>query len=230
MDRISILREFVNPTKKIGDLHSDGLDYIVAHLTSGVIPSNDELIQIVKDWIETSEFSGLTNFSLDYVVLASTKSLYLNKLSPVGLDCRDEISRFSEKYMKVSLLENKESWEIPNKINGGIDYLEYRIINSELSVEESFILLASVRVLKSSYQYWTNVWSSPSHPWKTYWTSVGFDLPKMSKFWDNVLHADALGAAIGAAIGSVVPVAGTAGGAAGGALILSVAASFSDLE
>jgi hypothetical protein len=185
-EKIYILKSFEQPIEIKIVLHSEGLDYISNHLTQDVIPGIDDILGLVKQYLLTKNSDENSLYFVDIIEIESIKDSYINNLSSEAKSFVYEMNNFVTDFMKIYLINGvNDIYELPGEFSGAIDYLEYKISNSNLSSQEKDALVYGVEILRSSYNYWTNIFTSQTNSWKTWWTSVNYNISDVRSYSNN---------------------------------------------
>jgi len=186
-EKIFILRCFGQPEEADITLHPEGLAFISNHLTQAVIPDIYDLMDLIKQFIsnKSSEFNHDLSF-INTISYSGIKLSFINKLSPDAKVFVSEMEHLVKDFMRIYLIDEvNDIYGIPDEYCGTIDYLEFKISNSLLNPEEMNLLLNGIGILRVSYNYWTNIFTSESNVWKTWWASVGYNVNDIRKYSNN---------------------------------------------
>lgn len=193
----------INPFEEIGVTHNEGLDYIVANLSSSTAPKVDEIIRLAAQFAcrqirPNNVFSKSELISMMSVV--SYSIIHLNEIKSVYQDA-------TLNQQQIVFLERMLSVNPYIKIDE--QNQRFRLIESEIFAypmpyKEKELLLIASAVGKHSGEYWNTQFNDPASPWQVWFPDPNDPgTPLGKKKWATEDAKGAVAGAIGGAVGGL---------------------------
>ncbi len=211
-NKISIKK--FNPFDRLGTIHNNALDYFIKNLPADF--KLDDILRlsgtsVLNDMKGKDDYNDEDLLKLQNISGCAFNTMFLPDNSnpdfiPINIDAIAKTGKFNDlqKEFITNLLNPSTDLSL-TEYRCIVVSVESNILNSTLSCEEQFPLLAATAVGKASVPYWQKQTSNPRSPWNPY---VGSGATQ--KKWWKYLLADLGGAAGGAAGGLIGAVGGAA--------------------
>jgi len=132
--------------------------------------------------ISESSSSNIDLSFLEALAYSGTSKSYQNKLGQDAVKFVTEMESLTMEFTKIGITEGiDDMWDIPDTLNNAIKYFSFNVRRAGLSSDDLLVISSGTAILSSGYAYWAEKFNSPSNNWKTWWTSVGYDINVMRK-------------------------------------------------
>ncbi len=164
---MSTLKTLVNPYSSIGDLHSQGLDYIAQNLLSFEKLPNKPDIFITLSTTFVSKTNDFGNIPYNDIEVATTYALNYSILDIYPKEFTEKQIFYAKQAETV--FDGYESlFDHIDEINAKIDDQVRIVLLSELTEKEQAPILCGLAVAKSSLYYWNQQFVNP----RSYWSQI----------------------------------------------------------